>query len=181
LGTRGVPQGGVGTLPATLALGVLGRPHGVRGEVVFHSFNPSGTQIEELELPLAVELRRGSESRTAAVIAARPFKAGSLLRLEGVATRDDAAAVTGHELRVPRAVLPPLAKDECYIEDLVGCAVFDLDGKSRGRVVGAFWNGTHDVLTVVDESGSELLVPVVPDFLIRIDATERRLVVDPHE
>jgi 16S rRNA processing protein RimM len=167
--------------PERLALGVLGRPHGVRGELVFHAFNPDGAQLPDLNLPLAVELRRSSGSRAAVVVAARPFKDGALVRLEGVASREDAAALTGHELCVARAELPALADDECYTDDLMGCAVFDLEGRSRGRVTAIFWNGSHDVLTVVDDGGQELLVPAVREFLASVDLPGRRIVVDPHE
>jgi 16S rRNA processing protein RimM len=167
--------------PDSLALGILGRPHGVRGELVFHTFNPDGAQLSELSLPLAVELRRGSATRPAVVSAARPFKDGSLVRLEGVQTREEAAAMTGYELCVARALLPALADDEFYIDDLIGCAVFDLEGRSRGRVTAVFWNGSHDVLTVVDDAGQELLVPAVPDFLSSVDLPGKRIVVDPHE
>jgi 16S rRNA processing protein RimM len=166
---------------ATLALGVLGRPHGVKGEIVFHAFNPGGAQLSDLDLPLTVELRRASAIRSVTVTAARPFKDGALVRLEGVTDRDGAAALTGHELHVPRAVLPPLEDDEVYTGDLIGCAVFDLQGNPRGKVAAIYWNGSHDVLSVLDEAGQELLVPAVPDFLPSIDLTARKIVVDPHE
>jgi 16S rRNA processing protein RimM len=166
---------------ATLVLGVLGRPHGVRGEIVFHAFNPGGTPLSGLPLPLSVDLRRGRETVAATLIAARPFKDGALVRLEGVDGRDAAAARTGFEMAVPREALPPLAEGEHYTVDLVGCAVFDTEGRARGRVQGAFWNGTHEVLTVVDEAGDELLIPVIGDFFVEIDLPQRRLVIDPHE
>jgi 16S rRNA processing protein RimM len=167
--------------PDTLALGVLGRPHGVRGELVFHAFNPGGVQLADLPMPLAVQLRRGSVNRPATVRAARPFQNGALVVLEGIDSREAAAAITGHDLCVPRAAMPPLAADECYTVDLVGCAVFDQQGRSRGQVMSTFWNGTHEVLSIVDPAGQELMVPVVPDFLCSIDLVQRRIVVDPHE
>ncbi len=167
--------------PATLALGVLGRPHGVRGEIVFHAFNPGGTSLEDLELPLVVQLRRGTQTREVTLTTARPFKDGSLIGLSGVEDRDAAAALTGHQLAVPRSALPPLAEGEHYTVDLIDCAVFDVQGRSRGRVAGAFWNGTHEVLTVADDAGQELLIPVVGDFLASIDLAQRRIVIDPHD
>jgi 16S rRNA processing protein RimM len=167
--------------PDTLALGVLGRPHGVRGELVFHAFNPGGVQLADLDLPLAVALRRGSATRSASVVAARPFQDGALVVLEGIDSREAAAAFTGYDVCVPRAALPPLAADECYTADLIGCAVFDQEGRSRGQVMSAFWNGTHEVLSVVDPGGQETLVPVLRDFLCSIDLVNRRIVVDPHE
>jgi 16S rRNA processing protein RimM len=167
--------------PDMLALGVLGRPHGVRGELVFHAFNPGGVQLADLSLPLAVLLRRGSDARPASVRAARPFQNGALVVLEGLDSREAAATVTGYELCVARAVLPPLGADECYISDLIGCAVFDQQGRSLGQVKSTFWNGTHDVLSIVDPAGQELLVPAIGDFLCSIDLAQKRIVVDPHE
>jgi 16S rRNA processing protein RimM len=166
---------------ATLVLGVLGRPHGVRGEIVFHAFNPAGTALEELELPLEVQLEREGRTLSRTVISARPFKDGSLIHLQGVDSREAAAATTGYRLAVPRTALPPLAEGEHYTVDLIGCAVFDVEGRARGRVKGAFWNGTHEVLTVVDDAGQELLIPVTGDFFAKIDLEQRQIVIDPHE
>ncbi len=162
-------------------LGVLGRPHGVRGELVFRAFNPDGVQLPELELPLVVELRRGNERRASTVASARPFQDGALVRMEGIADRDAAAGLTGFEVSVARAELPPLEEGEHYVDDLVGCAVFDLAGQSRGRVAALFWNGGHDVLSVLDDAGKELLIPAVPEFLTSVDLVGRRIVIDPHE
>ena len=104
-----------------------------------------------------------------------------VLRFEGVADREAAAALTHAELQVPRASLPPLAAGEIYVADLVGCAVYDLAGRLRGRVASSFWNGRQDVLTVVDEGGAELLVPAVPGFIQAVDLAARTLVIDDHE
>ena len=172
-----------------LALGVLGRPHGVRGELVFHPHNPHGVRLEQLGFPFAAALggdpRAGSAAsvaRTAIrVISARAFQDGSLVRLDGVIDRDAAAGFTNRELLVPRAVLPPLAPGEFYVADLIGCAVVDVGGRDRGVVVGAYWNGHQDIITVQASDGVELLLPAVPDFLREVDLTARRLVVDDHE
>ena len=169
------------TEPATLAIGALGRPHGIRGEVVFHAFNPDGARLFEMPMPLQIQLRRGSASRDAMVRAARPFQSGALVRLEGVDTRDAAAAVTGYHVCVPRAALPPLGEDEFYTHDLVGCTVLDIGGRGRGRVVSVFWNGHHEVLSVVNEAGEELMVPALREFLSSVDLAQRTIVVDPHE
>ena len=44
--------------------------------------------------------------------------------------------------------------------------------------VGTFWNGAHDVLTVVDqaaERATERLIPLVPDFVLTVDARGRKI------
>jgi 16S rRNA processing protein RimM len=167
--------------PAALPLGRLGRPHGLRGELVLHLFNPHGVGVESLCLPVPIELVQGERRQHRRLLASRPFQEGSLVCFEGVETREAAAALTGCELHVPRALLPPPEPGETYVEDLVGCAVVDQHGRARGVVQGAFWNGAQDVLTIADDAGAELLVPAVPEFLLEVDLEGRRLVIDDHE
>jgi 16S rRNA processing protein RimM len=163
----------------TLALGVVGRPHGVRGELVFHPFNPSGIRLEELRLPLAVELQPASgPPRPMTLAAARPFKDNTLVTFQGLADRDEAAAFTRATLSVPRTALPPLADGEFYVADLVGLAVEDGDGRAVGKVAGAYWNGTQDVIRIDVPGGGERLIPLVPDFLRLVDVAAGRVVVD---
>jgi 16S rRNA processing protein RimM len=163
-----------------LALGVLGRAHGVRGELVFRPHNPAGVRIEDLDLPLAVQLRAPSGAlHPAEVASARPFGAeGSLVRLAGLGDRDLAARFTNHEVHVPRAALPPLEPGEFYVADLIGCRVQDVAGQDRGVVRQAYWNGSHDILEIRDAAGGELLIPAAGDFLREVDLAARRLVID---
>ena len=63
----------------------------------------------------------------------RPVADGYLVHLAGVDDREAAAALTLAEVRVARAALPPLGPGEYYVEDVVGCAVEDEDGRAAGR------------------------------------------------
>jgi 16S rRNA processing protein RimM len=162
-----------------LPLGVLGRSHGIRGDLIFRPFNPRGVSLADLDLPLEVEVRpRAGASRTMRLVFARPYKEGDLVRFEGIGSPEAAAQLTNAELDVPRAVLPPLGDGEFYIADLVGCAAMDVAGQPRGVVRGCFWNGTQDVLEIVDSDGREVLVPAVGDFLREVDLSARRVVIE---
>jgi 16S rRNA processing protein RimM len=166
----------------TLPFGVLGRPHGVRGEIVLHPFNPQGARLERLRFPIAVEIVRADRRQPGEVLSARPFAQGqTLLKIAGAETREAVAALTNAELHVARAALPPLEPGELYVADLVGCEVYDLRGVHRGRVRSTFWNGSQDVLAVVAESGEELLIPAVPGFIHQLDLAARTMVIDDHE
>jgi len=160
-----------------LPFGRLGRPHGIRGEIVLRPFNPRGTDAPSLRTPLVVTV--GDRSMT--LVAARPFREALLVRVEGIETRGQAAALTNLDLALPRQALPPLDAGEFYVEDLVGCAVHDQTGRLRGQVSKTFWNGAQDVLTVIDARGEELMIPVVSEFLRHVDLDVRRIIVDTHE
>ena len=132
-------------------------------------------------LPLEAMIGEPGSEALATVIAARPVLDGFLLRLEGVSTREDAALLTGRKLSLPRTVLPPLGADEFYVEDLVGCLVEDRAGRSLGVVRGLFWNGGHDVMVIGVGDQAERLIPAVPEYIVAIDRSAKRVVVDPHE
>jgi 16S rRNA processing protein RimM len=160
---------------------LVGRPHGLSGEVILRPFNDDAADLSEAPLPLTVRLVLDGSERPLTLVHVRPAGRGLLARFEGVANRDDAATLTNGELWVPRDWLPAPDEDEFYVEDLIGCQVVDTAGQPRGTVRASFWNGAQDVLTVEGPGGEELLVPAVPEFVLEVDLEARRVVVDPHE
>jgi 16S rRNA processing protein RimM len=111
------------------------------------------------------------------LLASRRVNDGYLVRIEGVSDREAAATLTLSEVRASRAALPPLAPGEFYVEDLAGCAVEDETGRPLGTVQGTFWNGAHDVATVVTADGSERLIPIVAAHVLAVDVSGRKMQV----
>jgi 16S rRNA processing protein RimM len=111
------------------------------------------------------------------LLGSRRVNDGYLVRLEGVPDREAAAALTLSEVRAPRAALPPLAAGEFYVEDITGCVVEDEAGRALGIVQGTFWNGAHDVATVVAPDGTERLIPIVPAHVVAVDLPGRKMQV----
>jgi 16S rRNA processing protein RimM len=147
---------------AGLELGRVGRPHGVKGEVVvtLHTDRPERTT------PGAV-LHTGD--RTLVVASARPHQGRWLVRFEGVTDRDGA-----EELRGATLVGEPLddpGEGRVWVHELVGDEVRDVHGHALGRVAGVETNPAHDIL-VLDDG---VLVPMV--FVV--DRHPGVLVVDP--
>ncbi|HVV49701.1 MAG TPA: ribosome maturation factor RimM [Polyangia bacterium] len=153
---------------------MLGRPHGVTGEIALRPYNPQGRSLAAIR---RLTLARDGRREVREVLACRVVGGGYLLRFEGVADREAAAALTLAEVRVSRSALPPLAPGEYYVEDVPGCAVEDEAGRPLGTAVGTFWNGAHDVVTVAGPGGAEHLIPLVPDFVLTVDAPGRKITV----
>jgi 16S rRNA processing protein RimM len=166
--------------PETVVLGVVGRPHGVHGELWLRPHNVRGRSFEGLRELLL--FRKGALT-THAIVALRLTPDGALVKLAGVETREAAAAFTLAEIHARRTTLPPLGPGEFYVDDAIGCDVLDENGRALGVVAGTFWNGAHDIMTVKPPEGDELLIPLLPQFVVSMDAPGRKIVVrwDGHE
>ena len=158
--------------PHTLSVGVLGRPHGIRGGIYFRPHNPRSRAFDEVTELVIV---RDGQSRLYEVTSMRPVADAYVAQLAGVDDREAAAALTNAEVRVARAVLPPLEPGEYFVEDVVGCAVEGEEGKALGVVRGTLWNGAHDVAEIEGPDGRERMIPLVPDFVLSVDGPARRM------
>jgi 16S rRNA processing protein RimM len=160
--------------PETLSVGVLGRPHGIRGDLYFRPHNPKSRAFDAVrEISIVLD----GAPRRYQVTSMRPVADAYVAHLAGVDDREAAAALTLAEVRVARADLPPLEPGEYFVEDIVGCAVERDDGRPLGVVSGTIWNGAHDVAAVEDADGRERLIPLVPEFVVNVDVPARKMQV----
>lgn len=102
-----------------------------------------------------------------------PHKGGMVLKFEGVESINDAEALIGCELQIPKAERAELEAGAAYISDLVGVKVFD-----RGREVGTIRDvqfGSGEAPTLVIQGMKEVLVPYAEAFIRRLDLSGKRL------
>jgi 16S rRNA processing protein RimM len=96
--------------------------------------------------------------------------------LEGSNSREDAEALRGFELTIPRDDTM-LEEDEYWASDLEGCLVVD-GAVEVGFVRQMSALPSVEVLEVDRVDGSELLVPLVHDCVRSIDLEARRIDID---
>ncbi len=157
----------------TILLGVVGRPHGVRGLVHVHSYTAEPADLAGYG-PLADE-RGGLWT-----LSWRSDGVAELRDAEGRAVADRTAAerLTNMRLYVPRERLPPTEADEFYLADLIGLAAVDADGKLLGRVGEVHDYGAGVSLEIAPvEGGAALLLPFTRSAVPEVDLAARRMVV----
>jgi len=162
---------------AQICLGQFGAAHGLRGEVRVYSFTSDPAAIADYG-PLETE-----DGRVFEIKALRPAKDHFVATLVGISDRSAAARLANLKLYVPRQRLPALEEaDEFYHADLIGLAVVDRAGQTRGTVIAIHNFGAGDLIEVrPDAGGSTELVPFDATFVPEVDLAGGRIVVEPSD
>jgi 16S rRNA processing protein RimM len=161
-------------MPERIQLGVIGRPHGVRGLVKVTSHTAVAADLTTYG-PLS-----DAEGRCYAL----RWKAEGIAEVsrivDGVAVkvtdRSQAEKLTNTELFIDRSALPPADENEYYLADLIGLAVVDPAGRLIGSVSVVHDYGAGASLEIVG-SGTPLLVPFTSACVPKVDLAAGRLVV----
>src|SRR5581483_9994102 len=116
------------------------------------------------------DLKRADGSPALTLTGGRPQKGALIARASEVVTREDAEALRGLELFVPRDALPPPDEDEFYLADLIGLDAVTPDGAPLGRIKSVQNFGAGDLLEIAPPTGPTWWLPftreAVPDVRI---------------
>ena len=155
-------------------IGVVGRPHGIRGALRVFLYNQSSSLLYDIDKVLlrTVDASAPVSSEILNYVAAG--KRGTLT-LRGIENRAEAEKWTGARLLVDRRVLPDVDDGGFYVEDLMGIEVFCGDNRV-GKVKSSREQGGVEVVTVIDDS-QELEIPLVDEFVQKLDIEGDRLTV----
>ncbi len=158
-----------------ILMGVVGRPHGVRGLVHVQSYTADPRDLAGYG-PL-LDDRGGTWT-----LAWRMDGVAELRGADGKPLPDRTAAerLTNLRLYIERDRLPPAGEEEFYLSDLVGLRAEDPAGAELGRVLTVHDYGAGTSLEIA-RTGQPLLVPFTRACVPEIDLSAGRVVVVPPE
>jgi 16S rRNA processing protein RimM len=164
----------VGEQPADWTiLGQVSGLFGVRGWIKVYSHTAPKENI--LNHP-SWYLYRDGQWREYKLEQGKAHGKGIVAALEGVVDRDQAAALNGAEIAIPRDRLPAIPADEYYWCDLEGKRVVTLEGIELGRVDHLFETGANDVMVV--KGDRRHLLPFIAQVIKEVDLDGDLITVD---
>ena len=156
-----------------VVVGVLGRAHGIRGDVEVRV----RTDEPERRFAPGARLRVEGSPRVLTVESIREHSGRLLVRFDELEDRTAAEDARGLVLVTDVAASElPTDEDEYYDRQLVGLEAVTGDGTSVGRVLAVLHPAGQDLLEIGTASGPRL-VPFVEALVPEVDLAGGRLVV----
>lgn len=157
-----------------IAIGILRKAHGVRGEASVELWTDSPDRFEDLE---TVTLVSPDESQTfeARVESARAHAGRALVKFSGIDSPEELRRFQGWTVEIPESEARELEEDEYFLHDLPGLTLVDAEGKIRGTVEDTYEGGGGILLAVRRPDGKSFELPFAADICTKIDLAARRI------
>ncbi|WP_051280103.1 ribosome maturation factor RimM [Anaerovorax odorimutans] len=143
---------------------------GLKGELKVYHYSDYKERFEEIE-ELYIEDISYNISKV------RYIKEMVILKLKGIDDRTEAEKYKGKNLYIPEKELRILPKDTYYIKDLKGLLVYDEDNNYIGVLCDVIQNRAQDLYEIEMENKNKFLIPAVDNFILKIDMTNRTMIV----
>jgi 16S rRNA processing protein RimM len=166
-----------------VSLARIRRPQGRKGEVFADILTDFPEKFAERKRLWLLADKAPSAPREVELLAHWPHKGGMVLHFAQTDSISAAEALKGLIAAVPRAERTPLAGDEVYIADLIGCTLFDVAETGGASPTLTSVGIIEDVdrtagpvaLLVVQGPAGEILVPFAKGYLRRFDLEAKRV------
>lgn len=164
-----------------VVMGKIVASYGVRGWLKVQTFTDAPDSL--LHYPQwTLRNERSGQENLYPLLEGRVHGDFLLVSLNNITSREDAAALRGWLVTIPRDALPALDESEIYFTDLIGLRVINREGLTLGVIDDIREYGAHPVLHVRPEMEGaprkEILIPYVDAHVDEVVLNEGLLRVD---
>lgn len=160
-----------------IAIGIIRKAHGVRGEASVEPWTDSAERFEELEAVTLVS-PDNRDVREVRVESTRPHGERALMKFEGIDAPEEVQLLHNWTIEIPVEQARSLDEDEYFLHDLVGLALVDATGAPRGTVTEIIEGGGGLLLQVKRPDGKTFDLPFAADICTEIDLEAKRILVN---
>lgn len=157
-----------------LRIGMIVRPHGIKGTLKIEPLTFDNARFGTL---LDAFLELNGTYKPIKITHASYSDVSVFVEIEGINSRDDAEPLRNKFICVNREHAAKLPEGQYFIVDLIGCNVFDTNGKPLGTLTDVLTRPANDVYEIKSEN-STLLVPALKKLLTSVDVKAKKIVLD---
>ncbi len=155
-------------------LGIVSRPHGLKGEVYVALDTDFPEDYSEME---SVFLLQNGKLVPFFIERLQIRNTEALVKFEEIDDKEAALGIKGLSLHLPLDQLPELESDQFYFHEIIGYQIIDQNSGELGEV-GQVYEAGHQDLIGMDYQGKEVLIPINDDIILTVDREKETLSVN---
>lgn len=101
-------------------------------------------------------------------------------RFEDIDSEDDADGIMGKEVYLPLSLLPKLEGDKFYFHEVIGFDAEDQRLGNIGKIVSINDSSAQPLFEIL-KGDTEILVPMIDDFIVKIDRENKKVILNTPE
>lgn len=161
------------TAPDKVCVGMITKPHGIKGHVCVHSY---------CETPEDIFTYQPLTNKTGDVqfklVSVGTVRGLFVASVNGITDRNLAETLAKTELYMDRDLLPEVEGDDTfYVSDLIGLTIISETGESLGQVMAVENFGAGDILECKSDVYRTFMVPFTDDAVISVDMDTAQIVI----
>ena len=161
-----------------IAYGKILKPHGLKGEV---KVLPYSGETENFKFFRSIYIPLEKNKPQEYVILGKKFQKNQIIvKMQNVDSIEDAELLRGKEIFIDKAELPSTEEDEYYWFELIGLKVYSQDNGLVGKV-DSIIDSTAQPILVIKNNSKEYMVPLIDNFVKKIDLDNSKIVIEPIE
>ena len=102
------------------------------------------------------------------------------IKFEDIDTEGDAEALLKSDLYLPLELLPKLEGNKFYFHEVIGFTIIDSKFGQVG-IIKAINDSTAQALFEIDRNGTEILIPMNDEFIVKVDRQNKTVEVNTPE
>lgn len=153
-----------------LRVGKIVNTHGLKGEVKVIPLTDDPKRYNDLEFVIIDGVERKIQG-------VKYQKDRVIVKVEGINSIEEAEKYKNKYMEIPREYAVPLEEDSYYIADIIGCTVYDTNGKDLGKIFDVIQTKNNDVYWI--KKPKELLIPVLLEIVTDIDVENKKITIKP--
>ena len=102
------------------------------------------------------------------------------VKFEDIDSEEDANTLLKSELYLPLEFLPQLKGNKFYYHEIFGFEAEDLSFGFIGIIKGVN-ESTNQAILEIDRNGSEILIPLIDDFIKNVDREQKKIILEVPE
>jgi 16S rRNA processing protein RimM len=162
--------------PVFLAVGILRKPHGIKGEMSMELLTDFPERITK-----GKKIYLGEGHNQILIKSARNSNHGLLVHLENVESREAAEELRNNIVYVRCDEIPNLPIGSFYHNQVIGLVVLKVDNTRLGIIIDIISTGSNDVYVIEPngENEKEILLPAISSVILETDLKKGIMIVNP--